>query len=1757
MKAYIQHFLNQKISKLAAVLTIIGITLITVTVVVYADVPDRTPAGGLVPNPGTQQQELANITFPAPYNTFEFVVTCGACHGGTVDQNAGHFANWAGSSMASAARDPVFRANQIGVNNLVESLTGENGAGNMCFRCHSPNGWYSGRFDPTLAGDPEGRTMQHSILASTDDEGIMCEFCHRTIGNVTMQRDDLNPNDPVWNLLAGLSDWPHNGGPFIDQDGDPTIAPGNPYGDTTLQINDGMTYVGKYSGSVDIYYSDLPLDGTSYTGQTYAIYPSWWTGPKNPVPAGMPQFNSAGEELAYAIDGSLPIHFEVPIGAPTDPNTGLPDYQAQGLSLEHPTAGDRPGLNPSYVPPANSFIRSSEFCGSCHDLTVPVLNHGMPEQRTYTEWLYSDFNTDTTRCQDCHMPTLKHEYADDTPVSLNVDPTLAGWFPYAKDRNPNGGTAFHKFAGANLDLSAMMTILYPEVDLEVIGAPTGNDTRIFPGMLSDRTTMWDRNRRNTEITLVDGVDVEILGDPVFNSTTGKWEVQVKVTNTAGHRIPSGYPDGRRFWINLQVTDGSNSVVYESGYYDQEEAVLYTDSGLAPFQRALTPNIDSSNNAVMVYERLTGTCIDANGAAIFPNPAAGDPASCTGSPALTNNFILFDNRIPPAGFSYADYRLSGVKFWNYDAVTMAPYEDYGRYPDGQNWDIVTYSFTADPNATLSVRAELLWQTHTREFMEHLRVQDTSNVRPEGPPSVFEPNYPLTPNYLSDVISLDTITDMDGNPLQDNWGGIAYAAWLLTGKGAPYMVAADDTTFTAPPAAPTNVAATPLDPFTIRVSWDTVPDAEGYLVWIRYGLSDETASWDKFAIVYEDLDPSTPEWEVLNEALNVGKSYTYKIQAFNGKGYSLDSELVIAKTPTDIPLAPESLMVIGTTESSIALSWFDLADNETGFILQRQDVPVIGDFYDVALIPTPNGGAAGGVNWTDTTVMPNTCYNYRVAAYNEIGTSTYSLPVQGCTMGAPNGPVVLTAAPINPYQLDLAWSGATGAILGYRLERSTDGGVTWPTVFNVAHPAAAYSDVLVEPNTAYWYRVYAYNLAGDSPASNIASVTTPNLLPAAPTNLTGNAIAATQVNLMWTDNSFNELGFTIERCTGLGCTTFMPVASIGADLTNYTDNTAAPETTYVYRVLAFNGDGDSLPSNEVAVTTLAQVLGVYFSTVSGSAIPGVAAPYDDADIYTWNGISFGRLFDASEVGLLGNTNVDGLVVVDAAHFYLSFSNDETALPGLGTVLDEDVVYYNDGIWSIFFDGTIEGFVNAGQDLDAIDIENGILYFSMTGSGNSNPVPGVTAPYDDADIYTWDGTNYGRLFDASDFGFPSAADVDGIVYVDDTHFYLSFNAADTVLPGIGAVQDEDVVYYNNGVLSVYFDGTAQGLNTNGHDLDAFDVGTILVPPATPSSLSAILDVNSQVNLDWLDNAINELGFVIERANQTGGITGPFAEVGMVDTDITNYVDTTAAPDMVYVYRVFAYNADGNSLKSNEAVIDTSTTQIQGLYFSTVGNGTIPGVAGPYDDDDIYTWNGVSFGRLIDATEIGVPVSANNDGIVVVDATHFYMSFSATEVNLPGLGAVQDEDVVYYNDGVWSVYFDGTAQGLVNGGHDLDAFDLVNGIMYFSTAGGGNANAIPGVAGPYDDADIYSWDGNAFNRVFDASAFGFPGNANTDGLVFLDATHFYMSFKADVTLPGIGLILDEDVVFYSDGDWSLYFDGTAQGLISSGQDLDAIDIP
>ncbi|MFN0282859.1 MAG: SdrD B-like domain-containing protein [Kineosporiaceae bacterium] len=241
--------------------------------------------------------------------------------------------------------------------------------------------------------------------------------------------------------------------------------------------------------------------------------------------------------------------------------------------------------------------------------------------------------------------------------------------------------------------------------------------------------------------------------------------------------------------------------------------------------------------------------------------------------------------------------------------------------------------------------------------------------------------------------------------------------------------------------------------------------------------------------------------------------------------------------------------------------------------------------------------------------------------------------------------------------------------------------------------------------------------------------------------------------------------------------------------------------------------------------------------------------------------------------------------------------------------------------------------------------------------------------------------------------------------------------------------------------------------------------------------------------------------------------------------------------------------------------TSSASALYFSTAGNTNPPGAGGTADDADVYFGSGSPFIRDVDASvaPYNLPTGANVDGYDRVNANQFYVSFTG-DVTVPGItGAVADEDIVLYNAGTWSLYFDGSLNGLTGGSAtDLDAVSVVGaggpGNVYFSTD---NTAVPPGAGGTGDDADIYRWNGgSSYTRVVDASAVGWS-TANVDGLVWTDATHVYLSYSADATVPGVGAVQDEDVVRNNGGTWSVYFDGTANGLTAGDLDVDAFDVP
>jgi FtsP/CotA-like multicopper oxidase with cupredoxin domain/fibronectin type 3 domain-containing protein len=127
-----------------------------------------------------------------------------------------------------------------------------------------------------------------------------------------------------------------------------------------------------------------------------------------------------------------------------------------------------------------------------------------------------------------------------------------------------------------------------------------------------------------------------------------------------------------------------------------------------------------------------------------------------------------------------------------------------------------------------------------------------------------------------------------------------------------------------------------------------------------------------------------------------------------------------------------------------------------------------------------------------------------------------------------------------------------------------------------------DNTASAGNAYSYKVVAYNTMGDATSNEV--LVGVELPPAQPTGLHTTAVLYNQVDLAWTDAATNETGYYVQRAPGSGGTlTWTTIATLAAGSQTYSDTTVAASSTYSYRVVAFNGAGDSTPSNTVVAVT----------------------------------------------------------------------------------------------------------------------------------------------------------------------------------------------------------------------------------------------------------------------------------------------------------------------------------------------------------------------------------------------------------------------------------------------------------------------------------------------------------------------------------------------------------------------------------------------
>lgn len=149
------------------------------------------------------------------------------------------------------------------------------------------------------------------------------------------------------------------------------------------------------------------------------------------------------------------------------------------------------------------------------------------------------------------------------------------------------------------------------------------------------------------------------------------------------------------------------------------------------------------------------------------------------------------------------------------------------------------------------------------------------------------------------------------------------------------------------------------------------------------------------------------------------------------------------------------------------------------------------------------------------------------------------------------------------------------------------------------------VPLEPTVSFGSSTEQATVCGASwsaPYSNVASATP--ALPLPPAALAAGAVSPSRINLSWSQNS-DESGFRIERCAAEGCSDFSEIATVGADVTSYSDEGLSGGTSYSYRVRGYKSTASchwlsDYSGTAGATTTLPAPAGLSATPVSAGQV-----------------------------------------------------------------------------------------------------------------------------------------------------------------------------------------------------------------------------------------------------------------------------------------------------------------------------------------------------------------------------------------------------------------------------------------------------------------------------------------------------------------------------------------------------------------------------
>lgn len=275
--------------------------------------------------------------------------------------------------------------------------------------------------------------------------------------------------------------------------------------------------------------------------------------------------------------------------------------------------------------------------------------------------------------------------------------------------------------------------------------------------------------------------------------------------------------------------------------------------------------------------------------------------------------------------------------------------------------------------------------------------------------------------------------------------------------------------SPPTTPTITKVNTLNSTAINGTWNK-PTGTAWF-WFNATLSGGATT-----------HINTTKTTITLNNYTAGSRYTFSVIAANATGKSPSS---ITKFNYTTNISPTSPVISSITNSEARVTVTNPSGNFSGYKI-----------YDA----TPNTGtyvlAGTSSNTTNhfdfTGLLGNQQYITKLATRYAVGTNYTGVSSNSTTVSwytLPNPPTGLTASQTIALIAHLSWTtaGDNGTQLGYKIEQSTNGGVTWAVKIANTTNSTTHADITESSSGNYKFRVSSIKYAGTSSPSNVASVT----------------------------------------------------------------------------------------------------------------------------------------------------------------------------------------------------------------------------------------------------------------------------------------------------------------------------------------------------------------------------------------------------------------------------------------------------------------------------------------------------------------------------------------------------------------------------------------------------------------------------------------------------------------------------------------------